>query len=164
MEAPCALLGWASSEIDFVALASKYDIYVHASDYALNLAVLTQFEFDNAQLPFQQKQMSAVPTQPQTHTVCFLMTDGDNLQWLLNDFTINPSWWASPSRGKLPLGWTLSPALSELAPTVMQMLYRGAVNESATQSDYFVAAPSGVGYAYVRVVVVVVVVVVPHKH
>jgi hypothetical protein len=39
--------------------------------------------------------------------VAFLMTDGDNIQWLLGPFSTSPSWFASPDRGLVPLGWTV---------------------------------------------------------
>jgi hypothetical protein len=39
-------------------------------------------------------------------------------------------------------GWTVSPALSELAPTVLDYFYQNASNTD-TAKDYFVAAPSG---------------------
>ena len=48
------------------------------------------------------------------HKVAFLMSDGDNIQWMYNTFAVQPSWWASPDRGKVPLGWTVSPGLVEL--------------------------------------------------
>ncbi len=50
-------------------------------------------------------------------------------------------------RGRLPLGWTVSPALLELAPSILQYLYRNASN-TAQGNDFFIAAPSGVGYTY----------------
>ena len=57
------------------------------------------------------------------HTVTFLMTDGDNIQWLLSGFASGPAWFGSPDRGKVAMGWTISPALAELAPNVMGYIY-----------------------------------------
>jgi hypothetical protein len=74
------------------------------------------------------------------------MTDGDNIQWLLGDFADNANWYGSPDRGIVPIGWTVSPALAELAPTVLKCLYDSA--RSGSGSDYFVAGPSGMGYQY----------------
>lgn len=81
-------------------------------------------------------------SQENVHTVCFLMTDGDNIQWLLSGFEVD-NWYGSPYRGKVPLGWTISPALGRLAGPALEWIY-----SNATESDYFVAAPSGVGYIY----------------
>ena len=52
-------------------------------------------------------------------------------------------WWGSSARGAVPLGWTISPALAELAPSIMQRYYR-----EASASDVFVAGPSGVAYTF----------------
>ena len=45
--------------------------------------------------------------------------------------------------GSVPLGWTISPALSELGPVILQHL-----TNTKTANDDFVGAPSGVGYTY----------------
>jgi hypothetical protein len=37
--------------------------------------------------------------------VAFLITDGDNMQWLLNKFIWNPFWWASQHRDAIPFTW-----------------------------------------------------------
>ncbi|MCL5028190.1 MAG: hypothetical protein M1480_04115 [Bacteroidetes bacterium] len=137
------LLGWGSSEFDLVRTASQHSIIVHAADYAKDLSVLSNFGVET-------KQASYI-TNPQVvqnvHTVCFLMTDGDNVQWLLNDFSTNTKWYGSPDRKKVNIGWTVSPAMCELAPTVLKKFYDG---EGKTEGgrDYFVAGPSGLGYVY----------------
>lgn len=81
------------------------------------------------------------------HTVTFVMTDGDNLQWLLSDFATDPNFWASPARGTVPLGWTVAPVTADLAPSVLSHLYASASRPTnATRgSDQFVAAASGCG-------------------
>eukprot|EP00041_Stephanoeca_diplocostata_P006420 m.83693 g.83693 ORF g.83693 m.83693 type:complete len:201 (-) comp16351_c0_seq9:3877-4479(-) len=78
-----------------------------------------------------------------THTVCFVMSDGDNLQWLLGPWATDPSWFASPQRGSVPISWTLSPALVDLAPAMLHYVQR-----HASPLDAFVVSPSGFGYTY----------------
>ena len=77
------------------------------------------------------------------HTVALLMSDGDNVQWLINALATDARWWASPKRGSCPLGWTVSPAVGYLAPPVSDYL-----RETATPNDELIAAPSGGGYVY----------------
>ena len=72
------------------------------------------------------------------------MTDGDNTQWLQNDFATSENWWASPYRGRVPIGWTMSPAAAELVPLHLQYVQRTAV----AGKDDLVAGPSGVGYVF----------------
>jgi len=71
------------------------------------------------------------------------MTDGDNVQWLVTGFS-SPSnpWYGSSSRGKAAIGWTVAPAMAEIAPSVLEKFYRDA----SVGKDIFVAGPSGVGY------------------
>ena len=52
-------------------------------------------------------------------------------------------WWGSPDRGKVRLGWTLSPALVELGPVVLEYM-----RKTMSENDDFVGAPSGVGFAF----------------
>jgi hypothetical protein len=49
-------------------------------------------------------------------------------------------WYGSPERGRVPIGWTVSPALAELAPALLEEFYNSG------KGDLFVAGPSGVGY------------------
>ncbi len=138
-----ALLGWGSSEYDLVETASRKSIMVHAADFASDLLALSNFGVETNQASHN--------TTPQViqnvHTVCFVMTDGDNIQWLLNDFSTNTNWYASPDRGKVNLGWTISPAMCELAPTVLKRFY-DSEGKAEGGRDCFIAGPSGVGYTY----------------
>jgi hypothetical protein len=154
---PAAAFGWGVSENGFVGAVTAVGGYVHGSNYAYNLDVLTNFDIPS----FSQAgggggggggtstHGPAVRT-TQVHTVCFVLTDGDNVQWLLDGFATMPAWWGSPDRGKVNIGWTLAPAMADLAPVVMAYLYATASNGSgpAPGHDYFVSGVSGVGYAY----------------
>ncbi len=60
---------------------------------------------------------------------------------------ISTNWYGSPNRGKVDIGWTVSPALSELAPTVLANFYANASNTTQGR-DVFIAGASGVGYSY----------------
>jgi hypothetical protein len=48
----------------------------------------------------------------------------------------------SQSRGLVPIGWTLSPAMAQIAPGMVQYLYENATL-TPTGKDLFIAAPSG---------------------
>ncbi len=138
MQVNSTLLGWGS-ENDLVLAASQHGLHVHAADFANNLSTFTNFN-----VTAQQHEHSAdTNIIAGKHTLCFIMTDGDNIQWLLGDFADNALWYGSPHRGQVPIGWTVSPALAELAPTVLKSLY-----DTAKAGDYFIAGPSGMGYLY----------------
>ncbi len=139
-----ALLGWGDDEFQLVSESSRRGFWVHAADWALNLSTLSNF---NADLKQKAPVKTQVVSRENVHTVCFLMSDGDNVQWLLNDFSTNAHWYGSPLRGQLNLGWGVSPAMCELAPTVLSLFYREAANSSRGR-DYFIASSSGLGYIY----------------
>lgn len=138
-----ALFGWYSNEHALVQAASEHSIMVHAADLAKNISVLSNFGVKTVQ--------ASHDTSPQTldsvHTVCFLMSDGDNVQFLLGGFGTDQRRYGSPARGDMNLGWTISPALCELAPTVMKRYYDEESRKPGAR-DYFVAGPSGLGYMY----------------
>lgn len=139
-----ALFGWGDDEHELVSAASKNSMIVHAADYANNLSTLTNF---NANFSQQQGSTNFDTLDPNVHTVCFVMTDGDNIQWLTHSFATSKNWYNSDERGSMPMGWTVSPALAELAPPILKYLYDNESN-SVTGRDYFIAAPSGLGYLY----------------
>lgn len=137
------LLGWGDNEHSTVSASSSKSIHVHPADWAANLTTLSNF---NANLK-QSTNSDTINDRDDVHTVCFVMSDGDNVQWTLGSFITSTKWYGSPNRGVVNLGWTVSPALCELAPTILNYFYQEAANlENA--KDYFIAGPSGLGYIF----------------
>lgn len=136
------ILGWGPDEHGNVSLASKYGIDMIAADWSYNLSVLSSFPSK----PQNQKVTKGIKGEDGFHYVTFIMSDGDNQQWLLGSNYTNKNWFGSPYRGKFNLGWSLSPSLYYLAPTVFNKYYENA--SSSKYSDAFVVAPSGNGYIY----------------
>jgi len=137
------MIGWGDDEYNTVKMASNNSVMVNAGDWALNLSTLSNFNVETK----QKNHLETLINHEGVQTVCFVMTDGDNVQWLLNDFATGQNWFGSPDRGKVNIGWTISPSFCELAPTVMKYLYDNSAN-SENGRDYFIAGPSGIGYFY----------------
>lgn len=144
-------LGWGP-ESAYVAALGEHGFYVHASDDAHNMAPIANAHL---QSPFHQMATPSLPpsgavaapevpmhddSKRAKHKIAFLMSDGDNIQWMYNAFATQPSWWGSPARGSVPLGWTLSPGLVELGPVILNYIAR-----TASANDDLIAAPSGIG-------------------
>ena len=139
-----AVFGWFAGEQYLVTATSQYGLHVHASDWSSNLSVYSNFSIP------QQHQVNHTDDtilRPGVHTVCFLMTDGDNIQWLGGAFINGAGWYGNPHRGEHNIGWAISPALAELGPTQMKYIYDSAAT-TPNGRDGFIAAPSGMGYSY----------------
>lgn len=130
-------LGWGPDEFINVSTASKHGVSMIAADWSYNLTVLSSFP----SIPLHQKMQTKLPIKKNCHYVTFIMSDGDNQQWNLGKEYSSPKWYGSPIRGKFNIGWSLSPSLYYLAPTVFNLYYK-------TAQDYFVVPPSGMGYIY----------------
>ena len=138
MDETARCLGWGPDEFNNVSIASKYGVDVITADWSYNLSVLSSFN------PTPQTQTSQidVPEDDNVHYVTFIMSDGDNQQWLLGSNYSSEKWYGSKNRGNFNLGWTLSPSLYYLAPTVFNKYYESAI------LDYYLVSPSGNGYIY----------------
>ena len=137
------LLGWGDNEFNLITRTSQNSIIVIPADWALNLSTLSNIGVETR----QRSHITKTKAIENVHTVCFLMSDGDNIQWVLNKFSTNDRWYGNKFRNKIPLGWTISPSLTELAPTILKQLYYTA-SQNPKGRDYFVAAPSGYGYIF----------------
>lgn len=150
-----AAFGWGP-ENAYVSTCNEQAVYVHASDYCMNLAALSNARVATARVAnggaraathdAADRSSSGTPRhrrETRRHTVAFVMSDGDNLQWVLGPFSTDIRWWQSPQRGRQPVGWTLSPALAYVAPAALS-----TIQASRTEADELVAGPSGVGYMY----------------
>jgi hypothetical protein len=85
-----------------------------------------------------------VPWEDNVHYATFVMSDGDNIQWGMGDFAFatEGSWWGSPARGTMPLGWTCCfDGISQVCPYLDQYLF-----QTAKPGDDFILF--GGGYYY----------------
>lgn len=132
------VLGWGRDELDFVRDVSAGGGVVLPSDWSLNLSALQHLA---APLPVPERAPEPAPLGPAEAAVAFVVTDGDNLQFMGGGFVDAPGFWASPHRGRFAVTWEIPPAFATLAPRALAILYR-----TATPLDDFVAGPSGDGY------------------
>lgn len=128
-------LGWFIDEPSGVGLTSKAAIPVLASDLITNLEVWTSVQVP---LPLPPPQ-SSPGTSSQVY-LSFTISDGDNLQYNQHRLL---RLWRDPARGSVPIGWTISSALIQAAPSMATYYMR-----TATPNDEFIAGPSGAGYMF----------------
>jgi hypothetical protein len=128
-------MGWWPNEPAGVSAASRHGVPVYAADWSTNLTVFGGVP----RIAGPPAAPRAPPLEKKAYVAIF-MSDGDNLQ---EDQHLVPVKWADPNRGKVPIGWTLNPALVDVAPTIL-----GYFRRTATDRDVLVSGPSGLGYTY----------------
>lgn len=134
-------LGWFIDESSGVNLTSQAAIPVLASDYCTNLEVWSAVQpspWPKIQATNAVKQIERI--QADKVYVSFTISDGDNIQYCQHRLL---QLWRDSLRGSFPLGWTISPALREAAPTIAAYYLN-----SATSNDELIAGPSGAAYMY----------------
>ncbi|WP_376796095.1 GxGYxYP domain-containing protein [Thermogemmatispora sp.] len=141
-------LGWFPDEGSGVTLASEQAVAVLASDHCNNLEVWNALQPTE---PGQRLQVLAeryqrrraqhpLPALEPRVYLALTMSDGDNLQYAQHRLL---HLWRDPARGRLPLGWTIAPALVEAAPALAAYYL-----ETASPQDELIAGPSGAAYIF----------------
>lgn len=135
MGAGTVMLGWWPEEASGVERASQYGIATVASDWSTNLTV-------HSGMP-RPIGIAPVPAKPPLQNklyVAFILSDGDNLQYVEH---LMRKLWNNPDRGKVPIGWTVSPTMVDAMPGALNFYHR-----TSTANDNLISGPSGYGYTY----------------
>jgi hypothetical protein len=135
MPAGSNYMGWWPDEGPGVERGSTYGIATIASDWATNLTV-------HSGMPraVNVKPMPPKPALQNKIYVAFILSDGDNLQYVEH---LMRKLWSNPDRGSVPIGWTLSPAMLDAMPGALNYYW-----QSSTNNDNLISGPSGYGYGY----------------
>lgn len=128
-------MGWWPEEAPGIIRASTFGIPTIASDYATNLTMHSGMS--------REINVKPIPPKPQLQNkiyVAFILSDGDNLQYVEH---LMRKLWNNPDRGSVPLGWTISPAMVDAMPGALNFYH-----QTATNNDNLISGPSGYGYIY----------------
>ena len=143
LDSGATVLGWGPGEYDTVEQLSLNGMSIIPADFAPNLSTL--MNITPTRKEFKQKEpIKPYKVEENVHTVCFVISDGDNLQWLLGAHN-NTNNWNSPLRGKVDLGWTISPSLVDMAPTIYEKYLDNCLTTPAGR-NLLIAGPSGKSY------------------
>jgi hypothetical protein len=143
MDPLAVYFGWGAGESETVEQLSLHSAMIHPSDWSPNLSALSNIP---VKLPRQKEEPEEFKVAPNVHTVCFVISDGDNIQWLSGSLN-NTNNWSNPDKARLKLGWTISPAFAELAPALYKKYIENALTTENAR-NYLVAGPSGAGYYF----------------
>lgn len=124
-----------------VSRLSRHGMMLVPSDFSANLSFYARTRAYAGKLS-QRHLNRELKFQAGKRYVLLVYSDGDNLQYdlamLLDRF--------NDSRPKIPVAWTISPQLAEVAPTVLQSFYKLAAERGGW--DEFIAGPSGCAYTF----------------
>jgi hypothetical protein len=142
---PGALVfGWGRNvEHPWVVDVSRGGGAAVPADFCVNLSALERLPAEGLRPPARP---APPPAREGERIVAFVLTDGDNIQWLTNGMALDKKFFGSPHRGKFAMTWELSPLLAAVAPRVLKYYY-----DRATPRDGFVAAGAP-GYSYLHFV------------
>jgi len=111
-----------AGEIPFVRKLSRAGLHILPADHLVNGSVLMGFDAtDSLKQPYVNREIMA---EPNKHYTALMLSDGDNLQWLVGGafyrgFIAD----CIQSGGGFPLSFTYGPLMAELFPFVAQLHY-----------------------------------------
>ena len=141
------VIGWNGTlgEYETVYSLSEENACLIPADHAYNLSTLSSFagegKLNEKQYADKDSEKAHIEDEAK-HTVCFVMSDGDNLQWMLNDYC-GTNWFGSPLRGQFPMTWGLPALAGELALPMVEYF-----KQAQTGKDEFIMQLSGLGYTF----------------
>lgn len=128
------VLGWYPEERSGVGEATKYGLSTVPADFFENTTAYASVN--------KPVRINPVPKRPRLENKVYAtvyISDGDNIQYCQHAMA---KIYEQAGRGKMAMNWTISPALADIAPMMLNYYYG-----KATSQDCFVSGPSGLGYA-----------------
>lgn len=138
------VLGWFTTERSGITAGSVYGVSTVPADYFISGTVFGGIT-GNADPHDRTIHYPAVPPRAQLENrpyIAVYMTDGDNIQYVQR--FMRRLWDQADerqNRGQVPINWTMSPALVDIGPGILNWFY-----SQASDMEQFVAGPSGMGY------------------
>ncbi len=127
------VIGWYVEERAGIGEVTKYGLSTVPADFYENGSVYTA-----VRVPVNIPSVPKMPKLENKVYVTLYISDGDNIQYCEHAMLEK---YRSKSRGKIPFNWTISPALVDFSPSMLNYYYN-----NATENDCFASGPSGLGY------------------
>ena len=128
------VLGWWPEERSGVGETTKYGLSTVPADFFENASIYSAVN--------KAVKISPVPKRPKLENKIYAaiyISDGDNIQYCQHAMA---KIFEQSGRGQMAMNWTISPALADISPTMLNYYYN-----KASDNDCFVCGPSGMGYA-----------------
>ncbi|HEX4211757.1 MAG TPA: hypothetical protein VIA06_00345 [Candidatus Dormibacteraeota bacterium] len=131
------IMGYIPNEGSDVSDLSSLGHFLNASDFLTN----DSFWASLPSPPFLREHTEPAPiaAQPDTVYVAFVVSDGDNAQYMQHQMT---EVWQQANLGAVPEGWTVAPGTVDFDPAMLEYF-----NGRLPRDSELIAGPSGIGYA-----------------
>ncbi|MBM3499591.1 MAG: hypothetical protein FJX74_13100 [Armatimonadetes bacterium] len=147
------VIGWGCGAEDANTMPStEWGLFQTATNWCHNLPALATEEVGES-LPRRRvalpercdRSLAGLQWESRVHYAAMLMSDGDNVQWLMGNFAGGSEghwYYESPARGEFPFGWTFPYMdLAQVCPYALTDLF-----DRAAPSDDFVLYSGGYYY------------------
>jgi hypothetical protein len=128
--------GFGGSESEFFGSASQNNLMGVPADHLSGSAAPARWDVTIPNQPAHTP--GNAPTDPNKHYVAFVMSDGDNVQWLTNDYARDTRWFGSTYRGDFDFTFDMSPSLRDINPVALKYFYDEAAGDA--HKTFFVTA------------------------
>lgn len=139
------ILGWnGGDEFSQTVMPSEYACFQSATNWCLNLPLLMAGSENFSPPKIERFDPATIDWSDERCATAFVMSDGDNAQWLMNSFfhSGGNDYWDSPDRGAFPMGWTSCfDQLLQLCPPAVEY-----ISETRTSQTSFIQCPGGYNY------------------
>jgi hypothetical protein len=118
------ILGWGEDEWTYTRLVSQYGHFQTACNWSINEHLLCAgTESWTPSRRFKSIDPAEIDWNDKRPAAAFVMSDGDNVQWLMGNFCLHKDYWAAPLSGRFPFGWTTCVAeMMSICPEVVEYL------------------------------------------
>jgi hypothetical protein len=141
LDPPAPCWGFVPDEVGGVRHLSEHEVFLGPSDFFRSGTVWAGTNPEaTAGIRRHHPERVDPPDLENKVYVTITLSEGDNLQYCQNALKTS---WEDDDRGEVPINWSISPLLWDVAPRYLEYFY-----ETATDNDHFMCGPSGVGYAY----------------
>jgi len=129
-------------ELGQTVLVSSCGHFNTATNWSLNMPLFLAASSTDVAVKATSINPATIDYGSSRYATAFVITDGDNMSWMMGDFAHNRMYWASELRGQVPFGWTSCFAnLSQVCGPAVEYLLN-----AQTRSDTFIEY--GGGYQY----------------
>lgn len=131
--------GPVDSEWELVSIGTRYNGYFSVDcvnqGFTGNLSL-------HCHAPFPERVVQhARPTPRAVENKTYLTWFGGDYGDIGGIYNLIPALWKQKGRGKVPIGWSITPFHVDLCPGILKYLW-----DTQTDADWFVAGPSALGY------------------